>query len=123
MAIAIVINDEGIVTLIVEGTVLRILEKDGTAEDHRNPALDVTEGRRGATLRKAIELGARVFVAPPATFCELSYEKAQQEQVTFINIAANQTFTQVAEQIQSGVTSVSAELPADEVVSSAPVTV
>lgn len=122
MAIAIVINDEGIVTPIVEGTVLRILEKDGTAEDHRNPALDLTEGRRGATLRKAIELGASVFVAPPATFCELSYEKAQQEQVTFINIAANQTFRQVAQQIQSGAIRASVDLPADEVVSSAPVT-
>ncbi|WP_341323728.1 chemotaxis protein CheY [Solibacillus sp. FSL H8-0523] len=123
MAIAIVINDEGIVTPIVEGTVLRIIEKDGTAEDHRNPALDLTEGRRGATLRKAIELGATKFVAPPATFCELSYEKAQQEQVKFINITANQTFSQVAQQIKSGAISASANLPADEVVSSAPVTI
>jgi hypothetical protein len=121
MAIAIVINDEGIVTPIVEGTVLRILTKDGTAEDHPNPALDVTEGRRGATLRKAIELGANSFVAPPATFCELSYEKAQQQQVTFINIAANQPFTQVVQQIKSGAISASANLPAEEVVPSAPV--
>jgi hypothetical protein len=121
MAIAVVINDEGIVTPIVEGTVLRIIEQDGTAEDHRNPALDLTEGRRGATLRKAIELGATTFVAPPATFCELSYEKAQQEQVKFINIEANLTFSQVAEKIQSGAINATADLPADEVVPSAPV--
>lgn len=121
MAIAVVINDEGIVTPIVEGTVLRIIEQDGTAEDHRNPALDLTEGRRGATLRKAIELGATTFVAPPATFCELSYEKAQQEQVKFINIEANLNFSQVAEKIQSGAINATADLPADEVVPSAPV--
>lgn len=121
MAIAVVVNDEGIVTPIVEGTVLRIIDKDGIVEDYRNPALDLTEGRRGATLRKAIELGAATFVAPPATFCELSYEKAQQEQVTFINIAANQAFSQVAQQIKSGAIPVTTDLPANEVVASAPV--
>ncbi|WP_274310204.1 chemotaxis protein CheY [Solibacillus daqui] len=121
MAIAVVVNDGGIVTPIVEGTVLRIIKKDGTVEDHRNPALDLTEGRRGATLRKAIELGATTFVAPPATFCELSYGKAQQEQVNFINIVANQTFSNVADQIKSGAINVTNKLPPDEVVPSAPV--
>ena len=122
MGIAVVINDEGIVTPIVEGTVLRIIEKDGAVEDHRNPALDLTEGRRGATLRKAIELGASTFVAPPATFCELSYEKAQQEQIQFINIAAGQTFAEVAAQIKAGTLQATTELPQEEVVPSAPVT-
>ncbi|MCM3721279.1 chemotaxis protein CheY [Solibacillus isronensis] len=122
MAIAVVVNDEGIVTPIVEGTILRIIQQDHTVEDLRNPALDLTEGRRGATLRKAIELGATTFVAPPETFCELSYKKAQEEQISFINIPANQSFAQVAEQLKSDIIQQSNELPADEVVASAPVT-
>src|SRR5690606_12233870 len=122
MAIAVVVNDEGIVTPIVEGTILRIIQQDHSVEDLRNPALDLTEGRRGATLRKAIELGATTFVAPPETFCELSYKKAQEEQISFINIPANQAFAQVAEQLKAGTIQQSSELPADEVVASAPVT-
>ena len=122
MAIAVVVNDEGIVTPIVEGTILRIIQQDHSVEDLRNPALDLTEGRRGATLRKAIELGATTFVAPPETFCELSYKKAQEEQISFINIPANQSFAQVAEQLKSGTIQQSNEFPADEVVASAPVT-
>lgn len=121
MAVAVVINDEGIVSPIVEGTVLRIIHKDQTVEDFRNPALDLTEGRRGATLRKAIEQGATTFIAPPETFCELSYKKAQEEQIQFYNIDANQPFAQVAQQLKLGEITISKELPANEVVSSAPV--
>lgn len=121
MAVAVVINDEGIVSPIVEGTVLRIIHKDQTVEDFRNPALDLTEGRRGATLRKAIEQGAATFIAPPATFCELSYKKAQEEQIQFYNIDANQPFAQVAQLLKSGQITISNELPADEVVPSVPV--
>lgn len=121
MAVAVVINDEGIVSPIVEGTVLRIIHKDQIVEDFRNPALDLTEGRRGATLRKAIEQGATTFIAPPETFCELSYKKAQEEQIQFYNIDANQPFAQVAQQLKLGEITISKELPANEVVSSAPV--
>ncbi|MBD8033988.1 chemotaxis protein CheY [Solibacillus merdavium] len=120
MTIAVVVNDEGIVTPIVEGTILRIIQKDHSIEDFRNPALDLTEGRRGATLRKAIEQGATTFIAPPETFCELSYKKAKEEQISFINIAANQSFAQVIEQVNSGEIQISKELPAEEVVPSAP---
>lgn len=121
MAVAVVINDEGIVTPIVEGTVLRIIRKDQIVEDFRNPALDLTEGRRGATLRKAIEQGATTFIAPPETFCELSYKKAQEEQIQFYNIEAKQPFAQVAQQLKTGEITTLNELPADEVVPSAPV--
>lgn len=121
MAVAVVINDEGIVSPIVEGTVLRIIHKDQIVEDFRNPALDLTEGRRGATLRKAIEQGATTFIAPPETFCELSYKKAQEEQIQFYNIDANQPFAQVAQQLKLGEITISKELPANEVVPSAPV--
>lgn len=120
MAIAVVVNDEGFVTPIVEGTILRIIHQNHSVEDLRNPALDLTEGRRGATLRKAIELGATTFIAPPETFCELSYKKAQEEKISFINIPANQHFAQVAEQLRSGSIQQTNELPADEVVASAP---
>ena len=120
MTIAVVVNDEGIVTPIVEGTILRIIQPDHSVEDLRNPALDLTEGRRGAALRKAIEQGATTFIAPPETFCELSYKKAQEEQISFINITANQSFAQVVEQLKSGSIQISLDLPADEVVPSAP---
>lgn len=121
MAVAVVINDEGIVSPIVEGTVLRIIHKDQIVEDFRNPALDLTEGRRGATLRKAIEQGATTFIAPPETFCELSYKKAQEEQIQFYNIDANQPFAQVAQRLKLGEITISKELPVDEVVPSVPV--
>ena len=121
MAIAVVINDEGIVTPIVDGTVLRIIKQDQTVEDHHNPALDLTEGRRGATLRKAIELGVSTFIAPPATFCELSYKKAQEENITFINIEPNKTFSEIAQALKDGSIEISKDLPAEQVVASAPV--
>lgn len=121
MAIAVVVNDEGIVTPIVEGTILRIINQDGTIEDFRNPALDLTEGRRGATLKKALEQGVTIFIAPPATFCELSYEKAQQEQVEFIHIEANQLFVDVVTAIQAGTYKKTAVLPAEDILPSAPV--
>ena len=121
MAIAVVVNDDGIVTPIVEGTILRIIHKDHSVEDYRNPALDLTEGRRGATLRKAIELGATKFIAPPATFCELSYKKAQEEQISFIKIAPYQSFAEVVAQFRANALELLNELPAEEVVPSAPV--
>lgn len=121
MTIAVVVNDNGIVTPIVEGTTLRIIHKDHSVEDFRNPALDLTEGRRGATLRKAIELGAITFIAPPETFCELSYKKAQEEQISFIKIEPNQSFAEVVAQFKSNALELSNELPAEEVVPSTPV--
>ena len=121
MAIAVVINDDGIVTPIVEGTVLRIINQDQTVEDYRNPALDLTEGRRGAALRKAIEKGVRTFVAPPATFCELSYQKAQEQQIAFITIEPNQPFAEVAQALRAGTIQKTKQLPSAHVVPSAPV--
>lgn len=121
MTIAVVLNDKGIVSPIVEGTILRIIQPDFTYTDYRNPALDLTEGRRGATLRQAIESGVTTFIAPPATFCELSYKKAKEEQVTFYNVEPNQTYEAIEAALKAGQIKISTDLPAEQVVASAPV--
>ncbi len=121
MAIAVLVNDEGIVTPIVEGTILRIINDDQTVDDYRNPALDLTEGRRGATLKKAIELGATTFIAPPETFCELSYKKAQEEQIAFYQIERNVSFAQIVQAIRANTIQISGDLPAEQVVPSNPI--
>lgn len=118
MTIALVVNDQNIVTPIVEGTILRFIQDDFTVEDVKNPALDLTEGRRGATLRAAIAKDATTFIAPPATFCEKSYEKALEEQVTFYNIASDQSFDAVLAALKQGELTTTKALPSAEVVPS-----
>lgn len=93
MLIAAIIDQKETILPIVEGTILRIYNTETQQkQDYRNPAVGLTEGRRGATLRFAEEKGANVFVAPPHTFCELSYKAAQEDQVKFFNIPANTSF-------------------------------
>lgn len=118
MVIALVVNDQNIVTPIVEGTVLRFIQDDFTVEDVRNPALDLTEGRRGTTLRAAIEKGATTFIAPPTTFCEKSYEKALEQQITFYNIASNQSFDAILAALKQRELTTTTALPSVEVVPS-----
>ena len=95
MSYAVVLNDEQVITPIVEGTIVRIVDGD-QFEDFENPALHLTEGRRGAVLRFVLAKGVKTFVAPPNTFCELSYNAALENEVNFIAIAANTTFSQFA---------------------------
>ncbi|QDQ02349.1 chemotaxis protein CheY [Lysinibacillus fusiformis] len=122
MTIAVVVNDEGIITPITEGSVLRIVAQDGRTEDFRNPALDLTEGRRGAALRLAIEKGATTFVAPPETFCELSYAKAQSENIQFYHLTRNSPYEAFTTARANGEISLSTTLPEAEILPSAPVT-
>lgn len=93
MLIAAIINQNETILPIVEGTILRIYDTETQQkQDYPNPALGLTEGRRGATLRIAEEKGATVFVAPPNTFCELSYKAAQEGNVKFFNITSDTSF-------------------------------
>lgn len=93
MLVAAIIDEKEIILPIVEGTILRIYDtKTLQKKDYPNPALGLTEGRRGATLRFAEEKGTTIFVVPPNTFCELSYKAAQEDHVNFINIPAKTSF-------------------------------
>lgn len=122
MSIAVVIDEHDIVQPIVEGTILRIIQDDFSCIDLRNPALDVTEGRRGAALQAAIGQGATLFVAPPETFCQLSYEKARNEHISFFNIGPNEPFEKVLQAIQAGEIQGVTQLPESEIVPSIPIT-
>ncbi|WP_042346313.1 hypothetical protein [Bacillus massiliigorillae] len=119
MLIAIVINDDEIITPIIEGTVLRIYDSNSKYyEDFPNPALGLKEGRRGATLQFAIEQGATVYVASPQTFCELSYQKAVDEQIRFYRIEGNTSFYDFEERVEHEELQVIDTLPQEEIVAS-----
>lgn len=113
MSYAVVLNEQGIITPIVEGKIVRIVNGE-THEDFDNPALQLTEGRRGAVLRFVLEKGVKVFVAPPNTFCELSYAAAKGKDVQFIAIESGVSFEQFVESTKT----IQAELPAEEIVPS-----
>lgn len=122
MLLAVIIDEKETILPIVEGSILRIYDTEAQQkQDYPNPALGLTEGRRGATLRFAEEKGATVFVAPPNTFCELSYQAAQKDQVKFFNIAANTSFQSFEQSLLKEEILVQTSLPEEEVVPSAPV--
>lgn len=104
MIIAAVLNENHIITPIVEGEILRLYDVETKKyTDFENPATQLTEGRRGATLAFAIDKGASGFITPPETFCDLSYEKAKQEGIQFYKVRENvsfETFETLLEQHQ-----------------------
>lgn len=119
MLIAAIIDEKETILPITEGTTLRIYNTENKeVEDYTNPALALTEGRRGATLRFAEEKGATVFVAPPNTFCELSYKSAQADKVTFINIEPNTTFHSFEQALLKNEVVIQTTLPNEEILSS-----
>ena len=119
MLIAAVLNENEIILPIVEGTVLRIYDTERkVTEDFPNPANDLTEGRRGAALKFAEEKGAKVFVAPPNTFCELSYNKAKKDNIKFFHISQGLSFTSFEQALEKQEIQVQSFLPENEVVPS-----
>jgi hypothetical protein len=93
MKIAAAINQADYIVPIVEGETLRIFNSETKEISNlENPAPKLIEGRRGAALALAREHGAEAFAAPPQTFCELSYEKAQQEKLLFYNLESPLSF-------------------------------
>lgn len=116
MLIAIVVDDDGCILPIVEGTVLRIYDTEtGAYQDYSNPANDLTEGRRGAALQFAIDHGAEVFGAPPLTFCELSYKKARRESVAFLPLKPDTPFAEFQRSWPDLSRTIAGELPAGEI--------
>lgn len=103
MKIAAAINQQDYIVPIVEGETLRLFDTQ-TKEftNMENPAPKLTEGRRGAALALARQHGAEAFAAPPQTFCELSYEKAQQDHLLFFNLESPLPFDTFLELLEQG---------------------
>ncbi|ALC80255.1 MULTISPECIES: hypothetical protein [Bacillus] len=119
MIIACTLDQNEIIKPITEGVIVRIYrEETEEFQDFRNPAMDIKEGRRGAALKLAVENGATAFAAPPETFCELSYRKAKDENVSFYNIASNLSFSEFQKQLTAKTIHLQKELPEKEVVPS-----
>lgn len=119
MLIAAVIDENEIILPIVEGVTLRLYNTDSKIiKDFPNPAMGLTEGRRGAVLRFAEQNGAEAFVAPPNTFCELSYKVAQKDEVRFFNIATSTSFKSFEQNLLKGQISTQTFLPDIEIVPS-----
>ncbi|WP_028392590.1 hypothetical protein [Bacillus cihuensis] len=116
MLVAAVIDLEEAIVPFIDGTVIRIYDTETAHyEDFRNPAIDVKEGRRGAVLQFAEEKGVIAFVAPPQTFCELSYKKAQADKVKFYHLTANVKFETFQKLLVHQLVKVQDALPADEI--------
>ena len=116
MHVAAVIDHEGVIVPIVEGVKLRIYNTEtGSFEEFENPALGLTEGRRGATLRFAIGKGAVAFASPPQTFCELSYEKAVEENIRFFHLEPGVSFDRFKEQLAGRLVTAEENLPLEEI--------
>lgn len=100
---------------IVEGDWVRIYNTETNGfEDHRNPALSVEEGRRGEVLKFVNNFNVTVFLAPPNTFCERSYDKAKEQDIQFVQLNPGTLFQQFLESSYQ----FSTELPQKEIVPS-----
>lgn len=119
MLIATVIGKDNEILPIVMGDKLRIYDRATKQyKDFKNPALNVNEGRRSATLQLALELGASVFVAPPETFCDLSYQKAKQADLKFLTVNKGLSFEQFVLSLREHRLSLLNDLPETDIVPS-----
>lgn len=116
MIIAAVLDERKFIVPIVEGKVLRIYNsKTKQVVDYENPAVHLKEGRRGAALKFAEKQGVEAFVAPPQTFCELSYEKARNDGIQFFQLSNSISFDQFEDRIKSNLLLHQSELPENEI--------
>lgn len=116
MIIAIVIDKEEKIVPIVEGEKIRIYDTETNEyQEFPNPALELKEGRRGATLKFAEQKGAKAFAAPPQTFCELSYEKAIEDQIKFFHLPTGVTFSYFQGQVVEKAIDAQENLPSQEI--------
>lgn len=114
-----VLGENEIIVPIVEGKIVRFYDTETTQyEDVENPASFLTEGRRGAVLKLAIENGVTTFVSPPETFCDLSYQKARQEGIQFFHILTGLPFFEFEQLIKKAELHTESELPKEEIVPS-----
>jgi len=117
MLVAMVLAEDNVTIVpIVEGKVIRIYDtQTGESKDFPNPALGLTEGRRGAAVAWAKQQGVEVFCTPPGTLCELSYERAQKEKLRFYRLEAGTTFSTLQSLLENGIVAEVAALPKNEI--------
>ncbi|EKN64012.1 hypothetical protein P9E76_05815 [Schinkia azotoformans] len=116
MIIAIVIDKDEKIVPIVEGEKIRIYDTETNEyQEFPNPALALEEGRRGSTLKFVEQKGATAFAAPPQTFCELSYEKAIEDQIKFFHLPLGLFFSQFKEQVDQKRIDSKGVLPRNEI--------
>ncbi|MEH7122324.1 hypothetical protein V7127_03645 [Bacillus sp. JJ1773] len=114
-------KDNETIVPIVEGEIARIYDTDtGECTDSPNPALGLTEGRRGATVKWMVSQGVKVLCAPPGMLCELSYSKAQEEQLKFFRLESGTKFNELKTKLKNGEVTLSVNLPNNEVEPSQP---
>lgn len=116
MIIAAVIDKGENILPIVEGTILRIYNTNTKEHvDYENPALQLEEGKRGATLNFAEDKGVTAFVTPPQTFCERSYAKAKKDEIQFFHLEQKITFKEFQQLLDFNKLQIKNELPAQDI--------
>ncbi|WP_054706224.1 hypothetical protein [Bacillus sp. JCM 19041] len=96
MPIAFTLNNEEKAVPITEADVIRIYDENvKNSTDYANPANEVQSGKRSVTVRFILEKGAKVIVAPPETFCEISYSLALEQEVKFIQVKKKESYDQI----------------------------
>ncbi|PWA07707.1 hypothetical protein DCC39_16355 [Pueribacillus theae] len=114
-------QDKETIVPIIEGSIARIYNTvTEESEDFTNPAMGLKEGRRGAAITWMLKQGVETLCAPPSTLCELSYEKAQEEQLHFYRLEPGTTFAEFQAQLQKGKLNLQESLPDEEIEPSNP---
>lgn len=116
MKIAICIDENGDVARLAEGGKIVIYDWDTRLEKIiDNPGPKVSQAKRSAALSSIIEEGATVVVTIPASFCEISYEKAQQNEIRFIRLNEPKQYKDIIDNLSSYIENVTDSLPENEI--------
>ncbi|MDI6602092.1 MAG: hypothetical protein QME46_10025 [Thermoanaerobacteraceae bacterium] len=116
MRLAICIDDNGEVARLAEGKKIVIYDSDsGTEKMIDNPGPKVTQAKRSAALSAIIEEGARTVVTIPASFCEISYEKAQQNEIKFIRLNEPIPYKNIVKNLTDYISIITDKLPENEI--------
>lgn len=117
MKMAICIDDDGKVVGLAEGTKIVIYDSNSCFEKTiSNPGYVVTQARRSAALSAIIEEGAGVVVTIPESFCEISYEKAEQNRIKFIRLSESVLYKDIINNISDYLSCITDKLPEDEII-------
>lgn len=109
-------KDKETIVPIVDGEFARVYNTEsGEVVDSPNPALELSSGKRGATVKWMVEQGVKILCAPPGTLCELSYNRAQDEKLNFYRLEPETSFVTLKSNLESGNLSVVDALPNEEV--------
>ncbi|MFC5588690.1 hypothetical protein ACFPRA_07320 [Sporosarcina soli] len=109
-------KDKETIVPIVDGEIARIYNlESGEIIDSPNPAREVSEGKRGATVKWMVQNDVKVLCAPPGTLCELSYSRAQTENLNFCRVDPGTSFSSLKSHIENGELRIVDSLPNNEI--------